>query len=44
MALPFDLATLRVTGGQAVELAERVWEGGAEGRNMRCLMRAPWPT
>ena len=31
MALPFDLATLRVTGGQAVELAERVWEGGAEG-------------
>jgi len=31
MALPFDLATLRVTGGQAVELSERVWEGGAEG-------------
>jgi eukaryotic-like serine/threonine-protein kinase len=31
MALPFDLATLRLTDGQAVELAERVWEGGAEG-------------
>jgi dipeptidyl aminopeptidase/acylaminoacyl peptidase len=31
MALPFDLATLQVTGGPPVELAEHVWEAGSEG-------------
>ncbi|HEY6508625.1 MAG TPA: protein kinase [Vicinamibacterales bacterium] len=31
MALPFDVERLEVTGGPAVALAERVWEGGAEG-------------
>jgi eukaryotic-like serine/threonine-protein kinase len=31
MAMPFDVESLRVTGGPAVGLNEQVWEGGAEG-------------